>query len=100
MAAKDLYTSYVKFADDLEKDLAATFGTDAARRLFQRLDRSQLQALQKAASTDPLKRQWLNRLDGGYAAESTRISEVLAGCAASDPSGHEGSGGDWGEAAA
>jgi hypothetical protein len=62
-----LYQEYVNFAENLEKRLVATYGRQRANRFFQRMDQARFEAICEAASFDPLKRQWLTRLKGGWA---------------------------------
>ena len=72
-----LYQDYVKFADNLDKQLVAIYGHKKAARVFQRMDQSRFEAICETASSDPLKRQWLNgvqgrvrMLDGGKAGKA------------------------------
>ncbi len=61
------FEKYAQFADGLEKDLVAIHGQAKAERLFRRMDRAQFQAFCEAASTDSIKRRWLERIETGYA---------------------------------
>jgi hypothetical protein len=61
-ARRGLYQDYLKFADNLENQLVATYGQEKATRFFQRMDRSRFEAICDAAPGDALKRQWLSWL--------------------------------------
>jgi hypothetical protein len=63
---RDLFRKYLHFAENLQKELVATYGKRKARRLFQKMDRARFQALCEAASTNSAKRHWLDRLEPGY----------------------------------
>lgn len=68
----DLYERYLKFVDNLERELVATLGHTKAMKLLQRMDRSRFEAVCEAAATDTFKHHWLDRLLPGYARDLNR----------------------------
>ncbi len=70
------FEKYEEFSEALQRDLIAIHGAKKAERLFKKMDRAEFSAFCEAASRDPLKRKWLERIRTGYANALSRFKNA------------------------